>query len=359
MSRNFNPIFQINSNITKYLLKIETAKVKANFLPLHPVVLSSLRESSRMNSTHYSTAIEGNKLSVKEVKEVVMEHKQIPKKERDTKEVQGYYAALNKLEQYVASGQFITEKIIQILHGLTMSENKPTPYRDGQNVIKDGLTGAVVYMPPEASDVSNMMKSLVEWIRTSDLPTPLVAAITHYQFATIHPYYDGNGRTARLITTLVLHLGGYDLHGIYSLEEYYAENLTAYYNSISIGPSHNYYLGRAAADITDWIEYFCKGMAESFEKVVEQMSKAEKAGLKDISYTLRTLDSQQKKALPLFAKHASVTNKQISAFLNINIRAGRTLCVKWIKSDFISFANSSTKAREYSLSENYNYLIPN
>ena len=82
----------------------------------------------------------------------------------------------------------------------------------------------------------------------------------------IHPYYDGNGRTARLLTTLILHLGGYDLKGLYSLEEYYARNLGAYYEAISIGESHNYYMGRAEADVTKWIEYFVEGMAVAFEK---------------------------------------------------------------------------------------------
>src|SRR5208337_3265005 len=96
------------------------------------------------------------------------------------------------------------------------------------------------------------------------------AGIAHYQFATIHPYYDGNGRTARLLATLILHLGGYDLKGLYALEEYYALDLKGYYEALAAGPSHNYYLGRAEADITRWVAYFVAGMAESFEKVQNQ-----------------------------------------------------------------------------------------
>ena len=66
---------------------------------------------------------------------------------------------------------------------------------------------------------------------------PIKAAIAHYQYATIHPYYDGNGRTARLCATLILHLGTYDLKGLYALEEYYARNLKAYYEALTIGSS--------------------------------------------------------------------------------------------------------------------------
>lgn len=67
------------------------------------------------------------------------------------------------------------------------------------------------------------MNELADWINWEltrhHWPIPIVAALAHYQFVTIHPWYDGNGRTARLLTTLVLHRGGYGLHGLYSLEE--------------------------------------------------------------------------------------------------------------------------------------------
>lgn len=84
-------------------------------------------------------------------------------------------------------------------------------------------------MPPEAKDVVPMMQTLTkrinEQIKNKELPAPIIAALAHYQFATIHPYYDGNGRTARLLTTFILHKIGYGMKGIYSLKEYYAKNL--------------------------------------------------------------------------------------------------------------------------------------
>ncbi len=237
------------------LMIIEAIKEKVINLPLTPAVLTSLRETARLFTTHYSTMIEGNRLDLDEIKGVLEHQEHFPGRERDEKEVQGYYVALNQVEQWAANHQPITEKIIQTIHALIMNEGKlkvkPTPYRDGQNVIRDGQTKALVYMPPEAKDVPELMKAMITWIQENqDLPCPLVAGIIHYQFATIHPYYDGNGRTARLLTTLSLHLGGYDLKGLYSFEEYYAKNLAAYYQAISIVPSHNYYLGRAEADIT-------------------------------------------------------------------------------------------------------------
>ncbi len=110
------------------------------------------------------------------------------------------------------------------------------------------------------------------------LPAPLRAGIIHYQYATIHLYYDGNGRTARLLTTFTLHESGYGLRGLYSLEEYYARDLAAYYEALNRGTSHNYYEARAQADITPFLDYFINGMLFSFERVLAHIQQAHNRG---------------------------------------------------------------------------------
>src|SRR5450755_3470752 len=171
------------------------------------------------------------------------------------------------------------------------------PYRDGQNVIRESASGAIVYLPPEATDVAGLMADLFAWITVQlsrhELPVPIVAAVTQYQYATVHPYYDGNGRTARLLATLVLHRAGYGLKGIYSLDQHYARDLAAYYEALTVGPSHNYYLGRAEADITHWVAYFIEGMATSFENVRNQAVREAERGGKDRSGLLPNLDARQ------------------------------------------------------------------
>jgi Fic family protein len=126
------------------------------------------------------------------------------------------------------------------------------------------------------------MADLLTWITGQldrrELPAPIVAAITHYQYATIHPCYDGNGRTARLLATLVLHRAGYGLKGIYSLDQHYARDLAAYYKALTVGPSHNYYLGRAEADITGFIDFFCRSMADALGAVRARAAEAAAVG---------------------------------------------------------------------------------
>ncbi|MDZ4154012.1 Fic family protein, partial [Methylicorpusculum sp.] len=231
--------------------------------------------------------------------------------------------------------------------------------RTGQNVIRESLTRTIVYMPPEAHDMKPLMSALVSWINIHQktLPGPLLAGIAHYQFITIHPYFDGNGRTARLLTTLILHLGGYGLKGIYSLEEYYAKNLGDYYQALSIGPSHNYYLGRAEADITPWLSYFCSGMHTSFSSVKQQALQASHRGEPDQTHLLRTLDPRQRKTLELFTSFETINTQQISEIFGLGTRGASTLCQKWVLQGFFTIVNPSRKARKYALAKEFEQLI--
>lgn len=183
--------------------------------------------------------------------------------------MQNYYSAVEKSEALAGLQRAFKEEDIQLLHGLSYEgKAKPTPYRDGQNVIRNSGDGSIGYIPPEAGEVPTLMAELVMWINeeieTKCLPIPVVAALAHYQFATIHPYYDGNGRVSRLLATMILYRCGYGLKGIYSLEEYYGRNLSEYYDALTVGPSHNYRLGRTESDVTGFVQYFCVGIAEAF-----------------------------------------------------------------------------------------------
>jgi Fic family protein len=358
----FKPNYTITPKIMNCLMRIEIVKERILYLPLTPTILTSLRETARLYTTHYSTMIEGNRLVPNQI-EVILKHEgHFPGRERDEHEVKGYYTALTQMERWAASGIKVTEKIIQTLHALVMADGKsdvkPTKYRDGQNVIRDGRTRAIVYMPPEAKDVGRLMIEMVNWIeKNTELPCPIVAGIIHYQFATIHPYYDGNGRTARLLTTLILHLRSYDLKGLYSLEEYYTRNLGAYYEAISIGESHNYYMGRAEADITKWIEYFIEGMAVSFENVLKRMAEAEAQGLPDQSIIIRKLDPRQRKVLQLFQGFETITSSQVGELFGFKPRTSAALCASWVKNGFLELFDSSNKGRRYRLSKQYENLI--
>lgn len=358
----FKPNFLITPALAKALMRIEGAKQAVSLLPMTVSAQARLRETARLLSTHYSTQIEGNRLTLEQAQRVILEDEHFPGRERDEREVIGYYKALDEIDRLREAKDGIKETTIQRLHALVMagekSKVKPSPYREGQNVIKDSRSGAIVYLPPEARDVPGLMKDFVTWIdRSRDaLPCPLRAGISHYQFATVHPYYDGNGRVARLLATLILHLEGYDLKGFYSLEEYYARDLTAYYRAIAIGPSHNYYEGRKEADITPWLEYFCGGMAVAFENVQQRVVEAATIGTTDQAELLRALDNRQRKALTLFKKRDAITAMDLGKLFGLADRTARVLCQKWVESGFLIVADPAKKSRKYRISHRFETL---
>jgi len=358
----FQPTYTLTPEILQSLGRIAACKGKTEHVALSPQVLFSLRRSARLQSIHYSTFIEGNRLEENQISAVLEHQGHFPGREREVDEVLGYYAALTKVEEWAKTNTSLNDKLIQTLHALVMGKGKksakPSAYRDGQNAVYDGATRAIVYMPPEAADVPALMTGLINWIQENNaLPCPLLAALAHYQFATIHPYYDGNGRTARLLATFIIHSHQYDLRGIYSLEEYYARDLNHYYAALSVGPSHNYYEGRAEADLTNWVAYFTAGMADACEKVVAQLlqESSHKPPLQG-ERILRALRPQQRKALQLFNEHEIITAQQLADFLDCSPRAASDLCKKWVAEGFLQIEDPAFKNRSYRLTDMYEQL---
>lgn len=125
-----------------------------------------------------------------------------------------------------------------------------------------------------------------------------------------------------------------------------------YKRTISIGPSHNYYFGRAQSDITDWVEYFTEGMAFSFEKVVAQMVASNEKSEKDYFELMRTLP-KQRKVVELFKEYDVVTAKQIGELFGFQPRPSAALCKKWAEGRFLEIVDYSNKARKYKLAPPY------
>jgi len=357
----FEPKFHISPLVTKYLMAIEAVRQVVVELPIDVEMLRSLRKTAKLLTTHHSTQIEGNRLTQAQVAEAITGAR-FPGRERDEAEVRNYYAALEEVQRLAKQPGTIAESDIQRIHAMAFEGRAtPTSYRDGQNVIRDGDSGGIVYMPPESADVPGLMVDLVTWINKSisedTLPIPLIAALSHYQFATIHPYYDGNGRTARLLTTLILHQCGYGLKGIYSLEEYYARNLGAYYEALDVGDSHNYYMGRVEADVTGFVEYFCRGMADAFTAIRGQAVQASNRGAQDLSPVIRQLDPRKRQVLVLFRSQGTATTAQIAEHLGLSPRTVSALCRKWVRDGFLAIHDPSRKNRAYQLSPTFEKYV--
>ena len=165
----------------------------------------------------------------------------------------------------------ITEPLIKKIHRIivqkVLGDELAGEYRTKQVVVKDSQTGKVTFTPPSAVEVPFLMREFVYWLNrdsTAEIHPVLKAGIAHHELVRIHPFVDGNGRVARVLATLILLLGGYDIRRFFSLEEYYDKDAQSYYENLQKA---------SAGDLTSWLEYFTWGASIEFEKVKEKILK--------------------------------------------------------------------------------------
>lgn len=320
----FNPQYKITPKILKDLSSISEAKVvieRAKLLPKHEL---RLRRQALIRMTHSSTAIEGNMLNTQQVEELV-KHSNVLKIDapaRDVYEVVNYLAALKYIQQVVEKKQPITEKVILKIHRLvtenTLSEEQSGQYRKGPIYVvrrKFGWPDKTVYTGPAADKVQGLMKDLTAWIQDSvknDVHPIIVAGIVHQEIAAIHPFNDGNGRTARAVATLALYQRGYDFRRLFALEDYYNKARPKYYAAINIGKTYD----ERKVDFTPWLEYFVKGFKEEIDNVKE---KIRSLGLKKVDEKIQSqvyLDKDQMQILDFLDQVGKITVQDVVDILH-------------------------------------------
>lgn len=360
----YNPKFEITTRIINYLGKIEASREIVNDLAIPLTVEGFLQQEASVKMSHYSTKIEGNRLTLRQTKDLI-NGKEIIAREVDKREVMNYYNCLEWIYNSAQLNRRISEKDIKEMHAIIqkgiVKGKLRGQYRQAQNAVYDAQTGKPVYLPPETKDVAGLMKALVKWLNNkSELHFVIKAAIAHYQLVTIHPFMDGNGRTARALATLVLYQNNYDLKQFYSLEEYYAEDLKGYYEALHKCQGSNYYQ-IPAPDITIWLDYFIKGVAIIFEEVKEKaLSAAEKhipqRSKKDIEL-LQAVGPRERKVLSYFSKQLQLRTKNICTLFHIKERTARDLLLRWVKEGLIERRGTGKRDAYYVLSEDYRRLI--
>lgn len=228
-------------------------------------------------TVHASTAIEGNTLTEKQVQDV-LRGKKIHAEDQDIQEIINYNSALEYIEKLSKKekGMKITEKLIKEVNILVLKKIKDDiagKYRAGQVIVGD-------YLPPEYFKVPSLMQEFVEWMlhpQPPNLSPILYTGIAHYEFVAIHPFGDGNGRTARILTTLMLIQNGYDMTSFFALESFYNRDRKAYYEALN---SADKYRIEEQPDLTGWLEYYVNGMliesARAHAKIEEMMEESKK-----------------------------------------------------------------------------------
>ena len=329
----------LTNEILKYIIEIEKNRYRVSTVKMSRSVAGKLHKNSKKKSSYASNKIEGNPLSEKQVDEVIDrdERKHFLKPEQ---EVRNYFLALNYLEEKAKKKEKFTKKLILDVQKFVekgASEEKiglrgPMP-AGVLFAVYDSLTGEPDYIPPEYIDIPELLDELVEYVNTTDDHPLIVAAVVHYQLVTIHPFEDGNGRTARLLSGYVLNINGYDFNGIGSLEEYFAYDVNEYYESIQMGLPALYYSGRNDPPHPEiWLNYFLR-MVQLYSNKVCELS--EGSYTEEITGSLSYLKEKEKELLLFLinqykreftpievSKEFAVTNKTIINRLSVLSRNG-------------------------------------
>ena len=217
--------------------------------------------------------------------------------------------------------------------------------------VYDSQTGQPEYIPPEYIDIPSLLDELIEYVNKTDDHPLIVAAIVHYQLVTIHPFEDGNGRTARLISGYILDINGYGFNGIGSLEEYFAYDISEYYNSIQMGLPAIYYSGRDNPPHPEiWISYFLRMVYLYSNKVCEL---SESTNKEDVKGSLSYLKEREKEFLMFLLQNYSreFTPIEISKRLGVNNKTVINRLSVLAKNGFVEPILVNQRIRSYKLSE--------
>lgn len=273
-------------------------------------------------------------------------------------EIRNYFLALNLLEEKLKRKEVFSKKMI--LEVQAMVEKGASKEKIGLRgsmppgmlfAVYDSTTGRPDYIPPEYSEIPELLDELVEYVNSTDDHPLIIAAIVHYQLVTIHPFEDGNGRTARLLSGYILDFYGYGFGGIGSLEEYFAYDLNEYYDSLQMGLPVLYYSGRENPPHPEiWINYFLR-MVELYSKKVCELSQG--AQEDDLDGSLSYLNTKEKELLVFLLEKRLLefTPIDVSKMVGVTNKTIINRCAKLANNGFLIPNIVKQRIRSYSLSE--------
>jgi Fic family protein len=294
--------------------------------------IPALQKDTRTRNTHSSTAIEGNPLTLEQVR-AVEEGRDLPAvASRAKREVLNYLAALRFVEKH-AEKKPLTHEDVLALHRIiaesVMDQGSAGRYRTMQ--VRVGT-----YFPPAAEDVSGLMFELLEWWndRSAILSPVLTSAILHYRFEAIHPFSDGNGRTGRALALWELYRRGFDTHHIFSVDEFYWEDRPRYYNALAS-------VRFGEEDLTGWLEYTAEGLFLTLDRVWSRIQKLS-ASPRAERLVLRP---RQEQLLQLLREHRTMAPREIWEALGVSKQGALDIVRPLMKAGLVKRLGSKKQGR--------------
>ena len=277
----FQPRFNITHQILANIAKIEAAKAVIDASPIVPAYEKKFRQEAIVRAVHYGTKLEGNELSFQQVAQII-EGKKVMAGKRDIQEVINYRQVMNYLEKLIEEKKekrlLYTPKVVLEIHRRTVDQIVPADqagrFRRLQVTIRNTATDEVFFRPPPPAEIPYLIEDFFSWLQSEaaeNIHPALKAGVAHYVLVYTHPFTEGNGRTSRAFATLVLMAEGYNIKGLFALEEYFDRHAADYYQSLQAVSAQPGELNDK--DQTPWLEFFTSALRDELSKIEEKVKK--------------------------------------------------------------------------------------
>ncbi len=274
--------FDPQLNPTKHLMNVvaEAADIKSKIQGALIGVswLQDMQREAFARQTHGSTAIEGNPLTLPEVKTLADGGVLPGAQPRAVQEILNYFEVLRFI---VKNSNVSTIKIPQVLKLHTIIGRKKALDRGPVGAFRDYKVFVGNHTPPLPTSVPYLTEELCEWLNGTgkEWPALVSSAILHYQFEYIHPFGDGNGRVGRALATWELYRKQFDINHIFAVDEVFLEDRQAYYRALNRVQSEG-------GDISGWVEYSAETVLEALNRTWKRIDSIRAlTGNKSISLT--------------------------------------------------------------------------
>lgn len=328
----FEPIFTITPTLLAEVEQVAALRERILAAAVQVPWIPALQKDTRIRNAHSSTAIEGNPLTLEQVR-AIEEGREIPATaQRSRREIANYFAGLRFVEKNAllpAVAHREVFKLHKIMAGAVMDQGEAGKYRTIR--VRVGS-----YIPPPPERVQPMMSALLSWWNkeTARLSPVLSAAIVHHQFETIHPFADGNGRTGRMLSLWELYRRGFDNHHIFSIDEFYWEDRPRYYGALKKVNQEN-------GNLTSWLEYSAEGLRGTLERVWSRVQKLSARGGKE----KLVLRPKQEQLLHLLREKKALTPREIWDGIGVSKQGALDLLRPLMKANLVRRVGTKKSGR--------------
>ncbi len=319
---NFIPTYTITPHLLSQVEQVAALRERILAAAVQVPWIPALQKDSRIRNAHFSTAIEGNPLTLEQVR-AIEEGREMPATaQRARREVANYFAGLRFVEKN-ARRRAITHaevlKLHRILAAEVMDQGRAGEYRTIR--VRVGS-----YVAPPPAQVEAMMAALLKWWNkeAARLSPILSAPVIHHQLEVIHPFADGNGRAGRMLSLWELYRRGFDNHHIFAIDEFYWEDRPRYYAALKN-------VQQEEGDLTSWLEYSAEGLRLTLERAWTRIQKLS-AHTGKAKLVLRP---KQEQLLHLLREHKALAPREIWEAIGVSKQGALDLLRPLIKAGLV------------------------